>query len=307
MKRYFAGVSLSILLITMASGAPEIPHATVTYKVTILRNLGGVNWCNMGEDKREAKTNGVLWGRPSSYNRSSSERIPFRSASDIFHVGWGFCTTSVPTQTKGAQRISEAQPQGYSWQSDSALNGLWSNINLTRKYYAIDDIHALLWQGMPENSIEKPVDLHPAGYQMSMATAASNGVQVGEGVPNGTHVSHALLWRGTAKSVMDLHPRGYEYSSAFDTSHDTQVGMAIGKDKQMHAIVWQGDATHFTDLHASLNKLNNLTFKGVAIHPIRSFARSVDKNGNIVGEVICGIQVPIRYAVLWTKNGKNTQ
>jgi hypothetical protein len=295
MKRYFDGVFLSLLFITMVSVASETLRATPIYTVTVLRNLGGANSCNMGEDEREAKANGILWGRLSSYNLFSSQERSFLSASDISHVGWGFCTTGVPMRTAGARRISEAQPQGYSWQSDSALNGLWRNMKMTRRYYPSNDIHALLWQGTTTNS---PVDLHPVGYQASMATSASNNIQVGEGIPNGTEVSHALLWRGTAMSVVDLHPRGYEYSSAFDTSNDTQVGMAMGKDKQMHAIVWHGDATHFTDLHP-LSK--NLTFGGVAIHPIHSFARSVDKNGNIMGEVICGTKVPMRYAVLWTK------
>jgi hypothetical protein len=46
---------------------------------------------------------------------------------------------------------------------------------------------------------------------------------------DGVHPDHALLWSGTAGSVVDLNPSGYGVSIAWGVSGSSQVGQAIPK------------------------------------------------------------------------------
>ena len=50
-------------------------------------------------------------------------------------------------------------------------------------------------------------DLHPAGFVASDALGTSGGQQVGTGYTPSS--AHALLWSGTAGSVIDLHPDAF--------------------------------------------------------------------------------------------------
>jgi hypothetical protein len=68
--------------------------------------------------------------------------------------------------------------------------------------------HVLLWHGTAESM----VDLHPAGFVDSIPFVGSGldesgDYQIGIGLLGepGEFVSHALLWQGTAESVVDLH------------------------------------------------------------------------------------------------------
>jgi hypothetical protein len=50
------------------------------------------------------------------------------------------------------------------------------------------------------------VILDPAGYSSTRAVDVAENIQVGEGFSNADGSRrHALLWRGTAESVVDLH------------------------------------------------------------------------------------------------------
>src|SRR2546425_8460222 len=54
------------------------------------------------------------------------------------------------------------------------------------------------------------IDLHPDGFAYSEAVGTFGGQQVGYGILN-TGYAHALLWSGSAASVVDLHPAGLIY------------------------------------------------------------------------------------------------
>ena len=112
--------------------------------------------------------------------------------------------------------------------------------------------HALLWRG----SAASVVDLHPRGFDSSEALATSGGQQVGWGNPIGTEnrpglwQHHAVLWRGSAGSVVDLHPNGFTSSEAHGISGAEQVG--FGTDQTgggTHALLWRGSAGSVVDLH----------------------------------------------------------
>jgi hypothetical protein len=82
----------------------------------------------------------------------------------------------------------------------------------------------------------------------SYATAANDGQQVGYG-PVGAS-PHALLWSGSAQSMVDLNPAGATDSQANGVSNGQQVGSAdVGG--QPKAILWSGSAASAVDLTPS--------------------------------------------------------
>ena len=87
------------------------------------------------------------------------------------------------------------------------------------------------------------MDLNPSGFTSSAALGVAGGQHVGGGGGPATGGNgHALLWTGTAASVVDLHaflPSGYTSSVAedIDASGDI-VGQAITADGFGHAILW---------------------------------------------------------------------
>jgi len=97
--------------------------------------------------------------------------------------------------------------------------------------------------------------LHPTGYAGSAATGASGTFQVGygagSGIPTGTGQDHALLWNGSAASMVDLNPAGFEYSEAVAVSGNLQAGSGKGPatSNQFHALIWNGTAQSYLDLN----------------------------------------------------------
>jgi hypothetical protein len=87
------------------------------------------------------------------------------------------------------------------------------------------------------------VDLNPSGFTVSEAVGVSGGQQVGEGYGPATgDQTHALLWTGSAASVVDLHtflPPGFTASQALGIDADGNiVGVASGP-AGAHAFLWQ--------------------------------------------------------------------
>jgi hypothetical protein len=65
----------------------------------------------------------------------------------------------------------------------------------------------VLGGGRPAAAQYTFIDLHPSGFTRSVAWGVSDGQQVGSGtIFRGP--DHALLWTGSADSVVDLHPAG---------------------------------------------------------------------------------------------------
>ena len=116
-------------------------------------------------------------------------------------------------------------------------------------------IHAIAWRGTPESRI----DLHPVslagandpGDQRSRAVDTDGMNEVGNAnfalpVPGGGYISqtHALLWHGTAESVVDLHPANWDASYANGVKNGTQVGygFVVAGESPTSALVWHGTA-----------------------------------------------------------------
>ena len=76
-------------------------------------------------------------------------------------------------------------------------------------------------------------------------------VGIGAGTFTGSH-GHALLWTGTAESVVDLHPNGFIRTLAYGTSDSQQVGYGwLASTGMSHALLWYGIADSYVDLHPS--------------------------------------------------------
>ena len=113
--------------------------------------------------------------------------------------------------------------------------------------------HALLWHG----SAASVVDLHPSsGFTSSYANGVFGNDVVGAGSNivgsggNASLQSHALLWHGTAASVVDLHPSsGFVSTGAAAIFGDEIVGSGTNASGQSHALLWHGTAASVIDLH----------------------------------------------------------
>jgi hypothetical protein len=91
--------------------------------------------------------------------------------------------------------------------------------------------------------------LHPlSGYSDSGGYGAWAGKQAGYGTIGG--VDHALIWSGTAASVVDLHPSGYAFSRAGSVSGSRQLGFGyISATNRFRALMWQGTSASVVNLH----------------------------------------------------------
>jgi hypothetical protein len=99
------------------------------------------------------------------------------------------------------------------------------------------------------------VNLGPSGFDYSVAYGVSESQQVGVGRvgPYGSS-EHALLWSGTAASVIDLNPSGFSSSWATGVSGTQQVGVGYGGatgGNRQHALLWSGTAASVIDLNPS--------------------------------------------------------
>jgi probable HAF family extracellular repeat protein len=87
-------------------------------------------------------------------------------------------------------------------------------------------------------------DLHPAsGYFQTAVYALSGNTQVGIGDVSDGSGGHALLWHGSAGSVVNLNGSSFE-SEAHGAFEDHQVGIASN-----HAALWSGSADSLVDLN----------------------------------------------------------
>jgi hypothetical protein len=132
---------------------------------------------------------------------------------------------------------------------------------------------ALLWHG-PGST---PVNLHPGpGFDYSFATSVADGQQGGYGWgPATDDYGHALLWRGSAQSVVDLNPAGFYTSTVTAVRGGVQVGFG-GRFDEYHnfALAWRGTPESVINLHALLPEGYRLG---------DSLANDINENGDIVG------------------------
>jgi uncharacterized protein (TIGR03382 family) len=124
------------------------------------------------------------------------------------------------------------------------MAGMWGN-------QRVGDVagRATLWDGT------SPISLQPLGVGSTYAYSIRDSEQAGSAYPSGLP-ERAVVWHGTAESMVYLHPTGNVYSSeaiATDGSH--QGGwVRYGTFPNIglyHAAMWSGSSATFQDLQPS--------------------------------------------------------
>src|SRR5438132_12114067 len=97
------------------------------------------------------------------------------------------------------------------------------------------------------------VHLNPASVYSGTNALGVGGAQVGSGGVGA--ISHALLWTGSASSVIELHPSAYTGGSvAYGAAAGTQVGLGgISFAGATHALLWTGTAASVVDLNGTFD------------------------------------------------------
>lgn len=252
--------------------------------------------------------------------------------------------------TGPAHDFVNLHPAGY---DQSVVTACWGNqqAGYVQTNSAADPLllsvsNAALWSG----TAESVVNLHPDGFARSTATGIWENQQVGSGFTEQPVLpgpipppdlsqpaqERALLWHGTAESVIDLHPDAFISSRANDVWNNQQVGSAsVNSDLILsvsHAVLWYGSAETCVDLHPdgflyseayavcngqqvgsghldfSLNSGHALLWSGTAesvtdLHLllpeiyVSSSASDIDEFGNIVGTAT--LADGTSHAVIW--------
>lgn len=104
-------------------------------------------------------------------------------------------------------------------------------------------------------------DIHPTSWAMSVVLSMSGSQQAGLGLPVAGDASagtHAVIWSGSAASLVDLQPSSLANSAATCTTGTMQGGYGAIKSKtsgkikttpQNHALLWFGTASSMLDLN----------------------------------------------------------
>ena len=114
--------------------------------------------------------------------------------------------------------------------------------------------HALLLRR--EDTKFNAIDLHPKAYESSRAMGCSERQQVGYGTPKGARVDVALLWSGSAESVVELRAGDPKLeTTAYAIASGVQVGYSGGPGRQ-RAMLWRGSSNSAVELHPKAAKLS---------------------------------------------------
>ena len=157
------------------------------------------------------------------------------AASGGSQVGWAGYAQHAMLWNGTAASYVDLHPNAW---STSFATGVSGNVQVGFVYGPnANGRHSVLWKGNAASFI----DLNPAGFSTSSALAAAGDLQVGYGDGGG---DKALLWSGTAASVVNLHQflsgLGVYFSSSYATgvaSDGTIVGYARGPF-DYYAVLW---------------------------------------------------------------------
>jgi hypothetical protein len=161
-------------------------------------------------------------------------------------------TNSAPDKTHafliGADGSMDVTPAGFSGAmiNDSAGLQHVGGVAVLGNYPG----HAWLWTDFGAS-----IDLNPPGFTVSEALGVGGGQQVGY-VDSGAFCPqcglvmqrHAVMWSGTADSMVQLHTKFASYTMATGTDGVQQVGEgAVGIG--FHALLWNGPGSAVIDLN----------------------------------------------------------
>ncbi len=207
-----------------------------------------------------------------AYGTNGTQQVGYGNGSGTGHndhaVLWtGTAASAVDLNPTNLSGITNS----YAWSTDGTQQVGWGNSG------GVTADHALLWTGTAASAVDlNPININ--GVVESQALGISGNQEVGVGIGNDTAMGipkHALLWTGSAGSVVDLSPANAFDSAALATNGSQQVGYADdGVMTFAHAMLWSGTATSGVDLQALLPS---------TIDWISSSADFIDASGNIYG------------------------
>jgi probable HAF family extracellular repeat protein len=201
-------------------------------------------------------THAFLW-TPSSGSLVDLQPPGFKSSATsgtngVTQVGYGSLLPNGPTHAMrwsgSADTAEDINPDGA---TASQADGISADGQIVGEATLGGSTHAILWSG------GDVIDLHPAtGYTQTHAASTDGSHQVGGGAAPGAVGWQALVWSGSADSVVNLHPNGYATSAAMNL-WGTQVvgyaGQAAPNDGQIvHAAIWDLATGTFADLNGDL-------------------------------------------------------
>jgi hypothetical protein len=99
------------------------------------------------------------------------------------------------------------------------------------------------------------VDLSPTDTSIYFGGAAlgtDGAQQVGDVMNTTNDGDHAVLWNGTASSMVDLNPNGMNESVAYNTNGTQQVGAGQNSSAGYQAFLWNGTAASAVDLNPTV-------------------------------------------------------
>jgi hypothetical protein len=146
--------------------------------------------------------------------------------------------------------LSAPSPMGSA--SPSGDPGTSAGGQVVGSYFDTSD-HATVWSA-GGSAVDLSTSLSP-GLVRSYAIATDGNQQAGYGEGStGAGSDHALLWSGTASSVVDLNPvslAGITASELYGLSANQQVGYGVGPGtlNSNHAMMWSGTAASAVDLN----------------------------------------------------------
>jgi hypothetical protein len=154
-----------------------------------------------------------------------------------------------PSPGTGRYIIAPLDTTGYTF---LGVQGISPGGSIVGSGFQTGKKRTLLWR----NDTSAPIDLTPDAYNNGRAVIrrATDTQQIGEGgIDPSIGDTHALLWSGTAASVVDLHPAGFKTSTGSAIAGNVQggAGQLTVTTEGNHALLWRGTAASVVDLHPS--------------------------------------------------------
>jgi hypothetical protein len=191
----------------------------------------------------------VYWQR--GYSQAEASELKMRSKIQLVALLLGIAIMAASRNSHGQYIATSLHPIGFlSTEAVGIFGG--QIVGVGQAPATGDHSHALVW----DKATSQYVDLHPTGFEHSIAYDTNGSVQVGIATtvvhgPQGTvHKTQAMLWHGSEASAVNLHPAGVTDSYAYATSGASQVGYGLLPGRlRAHALLWHGSADSVVDLH----------------------------------------------------------
>jgi hypothetical protein len=253
------------------------------FKYSIINGTDGLQQVGAGT-KTDDSSCGLIWSNspdnPVEVLPAGIEQVVLYGVDNGVQVGMGTPTGSGqnhPFLYHGNGGAVDLIAPGCTYGEAYCISG--NNIGGIVEPNAGDLPEAAYWSS---HSAASFVNLHPAGFQSSQVLGISADQQGGWGETNITDVdnsfvAHALIWTGSAASVVDVNPSDSQGSIIYAVRNGKQAGFySDNSDPDRHkACVWSGTAASMVDIDHLIPASHDY-----------STAYAIDEQGRIYGSYI---------------------